>query len=220
MSTNSITTTHFFDNPNASALVGENTTKADAWRKAFDKEQDETLKDIRSVKSENAAATQASGENTDLHMPAAKPTLSAAEYSKGPATQSAQTDTTSRSAPTASPNNNAASSGQANILTAQRFIAASDQQNFLLRPAAPYAGYEAGETLSAIAVFESHFKQKWPLKNVHVMQTEKGIRIWIRDVNLSAEGSETQALIEHIKQAFKADNQSIAGLVLNGKTIL
>jgi hypothetical protein len=51
-----------------------------------------------------------------------------------------------------------------------------------------------------------------------MVPTDQGVKVWIRDVNLTGH-REIQALIDRIKLALQKDGYELAGFVLNGKTI-
>lgn len=199
---------------------GSSLIKADAWRKAFDKEQNEILKDIRSVKLGDEHETS-NGDSDLKFLTSSQSAYQETEISQ-PANNKAllpQETTLQQPASGTTLNNDAHLNQSGSPYPLSGFLSQRDGLNTPLLGAMPYSGFMNGEVASAIEVFESHFKNKWPLKNVHMMHTDKGINVWIRDVNLS-DSADIQVLIDRIKLALKNDNQTLAGLVLNGKIII
>lgn len=203
----------------ATSSNGNPSAKAEAWRKAFDKEQAEILHNTKSVKLGNAAATPSK------HVDSAPAFHSSGRNAGGnPASenqrQRSQDPALSQQNTQPSAAKGTIAGRPAQLLPTPAFVLFGTQQNVPLQGATPGSTQGVAETAAAIALFESHFKQKWPLKNVHIAQADNGVHVSIRDINLSADSQEAQKLVERIRQALQTDGQTLAGLVLNGTTIL
>ncbi|TCS37726.1 hypothetical protein EDC30_10318 [Paucimonas lemoignei] len=193
------------------------TAKADAWRKAFEQEQNGILKDTRSVKfgeSMPAFTADAGGRQTNAEqLPG-----SASQISEGkrPAPASAKAGlVVADSSPTVA--SDAAGLSQPRSLSTHALVSLQLTQQVQAHRSAQLSPNM--ELASVIALLESHYRQKWPFKNVHVVHTGDGVSIWIRDSTFQNE-EQVQSMAERIQQAVQEDGQQLISLVLNGKTII
>lgn len=202
---------------NSSGVKETISTQTEAWRKVFEQEQAAILSQAKSVKLDTGSTALSQQQSTtnenssDLvqtkneDMPRLTPsTAEAVDATKSTPSQSANTAEwrSFRSLQINTDLHNNLISTQ-NTLVVQKFSAATE-----MLPA-------------VISLFESHYKQKWPLRNVHLIQTEEGVVIWIRDAALhAAPKHEIEALAEKINQSLIQDGQKLVGLSINGKTVL
>ncbi len=189
-------------------------TKADAWRKTLEKEQTELLRQSKSVPLGEASgalfnATQASAT--------ARPTTQAG-LPQAPRAVPNETHEMAASLQTEPPPPLPIPFRPGTQLqrTTELQPGLLNEKQMLQLRGLSSAG---GELTIAIAWFESHYKQKWPLKNVHVAHSAEGTTVWIRDARLHADSEEISALIQHIGKALEQDGQKLAALVINGKTV-
>lgn len=193
-------------------------TKADAWRKAFEKEQAGVLQSAKSVKL---------GAPPSMPSAGAPDTQQGASHSNN-AGQNGAENTPKFSPPAMNTSRQASHSmnsalfipaGRAEVTPSQALLLLqAAQHNLQSRPSALSAGRQ--DMAATVAFLESHYKQKWPLKNIHVVHSDEGVRVWIRDASLETGNKDSSSLALRIQQAIEADGRALVGLVLNGKTII
>lgn len=190
-------------------------TEAEAWRKAFEKEN--YLSKMKSVKPETF------NQDSSTHDPSAA-TASANQQEVNHAPFEGKQSPTQEQAFSQSSNKSLLGKSTSEIrqgeipFTEMQFLLNKHQSAPLFSTSQKYTMGTKGD-LSAIGFFESFFKQKWPLKNVHILDSDDGVRVWIRDSNLPAGSLEIQKLVEQVQQAFKVDGKTLIELVINGKTV-
>lgn len=192
--------------------------KADAWRKAFEQEQGGILKDTRSVKfGEPRPTSMAGAGNTPAHTGHLPNNAPLAQRDQLTSRSSEKTASGSAGfGPVAA--GLIRGSGQPDRLSTHAVVSLQLAQQTPLHRYARMPHHT--ETTSLIALFESHYRQKWPFKNVHVAHTGDGVSVWVRDSTLVGDTMQAQSLAQRIQETVQADGQQLVSLVLNGKKII
>jgi hypothetical protein len=200
--------------PGSSRIIDK--TRADAWRKDFEKEQSAILKSIKSV---------ALGQNPHVSKQSAtggRPLLAASTAVPPPLLFPHQMVASDEHGSTYAGSQHPA--GETELATALAFSQAGNASLALSAQAETRSSQTGFKNVAlafhnAIELFESHYKNKWPLRNVHLVSTNNGVMVWIRDSHLNADSADVNQLLTRMKNAFSQDGATLVSLTVNGSLI-
>lgn len=195
---------------------GATSAKTDAWRKAFEKEQESVLRNAKSVRLGGTKIDAAKAHSNATFLTPKDQSSSLASKSEAPL-QDTSPKNVSFGKHVASTENG---SGYRTTYSSPQVIFGSLFQAGARTPTSgALSNFNSSEVSGSIAALEERMKQKWLLKHIHLASVEGGVKVWIRDADLSPSGTEVQALAERIKGLLQAEGQELVGFVLNGHTI-